>query len=139
MQKHIDKVKDIYAAFGRGDIDTLIANAASDIEWDPGPDRYGVKAGIAALKPRRGHAGMREFFLLIGTWTFHRFDVRDVLASGSRAMALVSVDVEIPGAGRFADEEVHLFEFGSDGKTVLFRHFLDTANLVAAHKARKAA
>jgi uncharacterized protein len=139
MQKHIDKVKEMYAAFRRGDIDTLIANAASDIQWDVAPDHYGAKDGVAALKPRHGHQGMREFFLLIGTWTFHRFDVRDIMTSGNRAMALVSVDIEIPGAGRFVDEEIHLFEFGPDGKTVLFRHFLDTANLVAAHKARKAA
>ena len=34
---------------------------------------------------------------------------------------------------RVRDEEIHLWEFGSDGKVAAYRHFLDTAKAIEPH------
>ena len=45
---------------------------------------------------------------------------------------LIGVDLEMPNGRRFADEEMHLFEFNDAGQVVLFRHYVDTAKAIAA-------
>jgi len=55
-QENVQIVKDAYAAFGRGDIQGLLALFAEDIEWIvPGE-------GWPLAGTYRGHAGVAEFF-----------------------------------------------------------------------------
>lgn len=47
---------------------------------------------------------------------------------------LIEVDLTVKATGkRLRDEEIHLWEFGPDGKVVSLRHFLDTAKAIDAH------
>ena len=54
VQKNVQIVKDAYAAFGRGDMQGLLALFADDIEWIipgewPLAGRYRGRAGVAGL------------------------------------------------------------------------------------------
>ena len=55
VQENVQIVKDGYVAFGRGDIQCLLALFAGDIEWIvPGE-------GLPLAGTYRGHAGMADF------------------------------------------------------------------------------
>jgi uncharacterized protein len=56
VQENVQIVKDAYAAFGRGDIQGLLALFAEDIEWiTPGE-------GLPLAGTYRGHAAVGDFF-----------------------------------------------------------------------------
>jgi hypothetical protein len=56
VQKNVRIVKEAFAAFGRGDIQALLALFAEDIEWiTPGE-------GLPLAGTYRGHAAVATFF-----------------------------------------------------------------------------
>ena len=133
MNKSVETVKVLYAAFSRGDIPAILSRLADDVEWDAWPDNYAAKAGVGALQPRRGKAGVADFFKVIGQWKFNEFEVRDIMAGDRQIAAHIFVDYDVPRGGKFRDEEIHLWTFDAEGKVKSFKHFLDTAKLIAAH------
>ena len=47
---------------------------------------------------------------------------------------MIEYDLTVKATGkRVRDEEIDLWEFGSDGKINAYRHFLDTAKAIEAH------
>ncbi len=123
----------IYEAFGRGDVPTILSLLADDVAWDADwADNWGQRAGLAHLTARHGHAGVTEFFRVVGGYTLHEFGVLDLLASDRQVVAEVVIDLETPDGGRYRDEELHLWRFGPDGRVSALRHYVDTAKHVAA-------
>ncbi len=55
---NIDTVKQIYEAFGRGDIPAIIDKLDSNVEWDVELST----PGVPWLQPRRGAANIPAFF-----------------------------------------------------------------------------
>ena len=56
------------------------------------------------------------------------------LEGEGRVAVLIEVDLTVKSTGkRLRDEEIHLWEFGPDGKVSAHRHFLDTAKAIDAH------
>jgi hypothetical protein len=49
-------------------------------------------------------------------------------------IAEVVIAATLPNGGRFRDEELHLWGFGSDGKINRMRHYVDTAKHIAAER-----
>jgi uncharacterized protein len=47
-------------------------------------------------------------------------------------VAEVRASFALPGGGRFADEEIHLWTFDDGGRVTRFRHYCDTAKHIAA-------
>jgi len=52
---NIAMVQSLYAAFGRGDIDTIIAGASPGIDWES----VGRKSDYPAFGPRKGAGEVR--------------------------------------------------------------------------------
>ncbi|HEX6391670.1 MAG TPA: nuclear transport factor 2 family protein [Solirubrobacteraceae bacterium] len=127
-------VAEIYEAFGRGDVEPILARVAQDVEWDVFADPAS-RDGVPWLVPRRDPAGVGEFFAAVGGgFEIHDFQVRKIFGDDRTAAAEVFIDATVRATGtRFADEELHVWEFGEDGKVVRFRHYTDT------HKHRAAA
>lgn len=75
MGDHRDTVLAVYQAFQRGDIPSILARLAPDVRWNEWPDHHAQKAGVPWLKPLRGRESVPQFFQLLGTYKFHRFDV----------------------------------------------------------------
>jgi ketosteroid isomerase-like protein len=124
----------IYEAFGRGDVPAILEHLADDVAWDEWPDNFAQRAGVPHLMPRRGRNDAAGFFGVIGDMTVLGFEVLDVIGDGRQVVAEIRASFALPGGGRFADEELHLWTFGDDGRVVRFRHYVDTAKHIAASR-----
>lgn len=135
MADHRETVVAVYQAFQRGDIPFILDHLAPDVRWEEWPDHHGQKAGVPWLKPLRGRDAVPQFFQLLSTFKFRRFDVLAVMGGGSHACGLIACEIELPNGTVFRDEEMHLFEFNERGQVVLFRHYVDTAKAIATMRA----
>ena len=131
-QDNAAAVAGIYAAFGRGDVPAVLDALAEDVAWEDWTDNWAQRAGVPALRPRRGRDEVAGFFELLGQWQLLEFAVLDVIGSGRQVAAEIRASFALPDGGRFADEEVHLWTFDDTGRVVRFRHYLDTAKHIAA-------
>ena len=94
---NIDTVKSAYAAFGRGDIDGVIATLANDVDWES----YGNPMHFPTLGPHRGHAEVRNFFAKVGgTLEFSEFQPQEFFADGDTVIALGHFTAKVKTTGR---------------------------------------
>ena len=127
-QKNIKLVQDAYAAFGRNDIDGILALSSNDIDWHTyGPTELPMGG------PRKGKPEVRRFFDDVAkSWNFSRFEPRDFIASGDVVVSFGRYEGTAKSTNRpFAAEFCHSFTI-KDGKVTRFREYTDTANLIAA-------
>ena len=125
-------VADIYAAFGRGDLPAILSSLADDVVWDEWEDNFAQRAEVPHMVQRRGRDGVAAFMAVLADYTIQRFDVLDIVGSGRKVVAEVHTAFDMPGGGRYADEQLHLWTFDDEGRVVRFRHYLDTAKHIAA-------
>jgi len=138
MQKNIDAVQAIYAAFGRGDIPEILEALADDVAWESWRHNFAQEAGVPWMKALKGRRAVGEFFRVISEFNFTKFNVLSVLAGGDQVAAEVEVAAEVPTTGgSFAEEEMHLWTFNDRGQVTRFRHYLDTAKHMAVAKGQK--
>jgi ketosteroid isomerase-like protein len=131
---HLDAVQQVYAAFGRGDIPAILELVSDDCRWEHWDDSFAARAGVQSLAPRDGRDGVAGFFGAIADWDVSEFSVLDLAASENQVIAEVVIAATLPNGGRFRDEELHLWGFGSDGKINRMRHYVDTAKHIAAER-----
>jgi len=133
-QANAETVAAIYAAFGGGDVPTLLSMLADEVRWESDwEDNYAQRpGGPSFFRPFRGRAALGPFFEAMGANTFHELDVRAVIADGDTVVTRVALEYTMPSGGRYRDEQLHLWTLGPDGKVTALRHFLDTAKLLAA-------
>ena len=121
---HADSVREIYQAFGRGDMDTILGHLADDIEWE-----YGVTStDVPWLQPLRGKAQVPAFFQSLAAIDFHSFEPTMFLENGHVVVALIDLEATVRATGRRVVEvdEVHIWHFDKEGKAIKFRHRADT-------------
>ncbi len=118
-------VQNIYAAFGRGDVPAILELVAEDIDWEYAPNRNEVPW----LQPRRGRAGVGEFFgAVAANLEFSQFEVRNILEGERVVVALIDLTCTVKSTGRQLREvdEPHIWRFDERGRIVKFRHAADT-------------
>jgi ketosteroid isomerase-like protein len=123
----------IYDAFGRGDVDFILGQIADDCAWESWLDNHGQQAGIPAMKPRHGRAGVAEFFADVATMQIQDFQVLDMLASDRQVVVEVQISIAMPDGGSLTDEELHLYSLNDEGKINRMRHYVDTAKQIKAY------
>ena len=128
-------VAEIYAAFGRGDVPSILDRLADDVAWEHWAAWTPHAAGVPWLQPRTGRDGARAFFEIVGTWTILDFQVLDVMVGERQACAQVVIEVRLPNGAAYRDEEMHLWTFDEAGLVSRFRHYVDTAKQIAAAQA----
>jgi ketosteroid isomerase-like protein len=90
-------VASIYDAFGRGDVPAILEHLADDVSWDADwADNFAQRTYLEHFTPRRGHAGVVEFFGVIAGYTLHDFQVLDLAASDRQVVAQVIIDLDTP-------------------------------------------
>ncbi len=124
----------IYAAFGQGDIPTILDQIDDNVEWEKWIDNHGQKAGVPWLKEGHGKAGVMAFFQCVGSMMeFKDFQVLSLMEGGNQVAAEILVEVDIPSTGGyFKEEEIHLWTFNENGKVTRFRHYADTQKHIKA-------
>jgi ketosteroid isomerase-like protein len=128
---NIALVQSMYAAFGRGDIATIIKNVTPQIEWQSG----GRAEDFPTFGPRKGPQGVEQFFKEVAQHNeFAEFSPREFHADGDKVFVLGYYDIKLRANGKsFASDWVHIFTI-RDGKVAKFREFLDSAAAAAAFR-----
>jgi ketosteroid isomerase-like protein len=129
-------IQDIYAAFGRGDVASILDHIADDCRWESWDSHSAQHAGVAYLQPQTGPAGVAEFFTEVAQLQIHDFGLGDMLISATQVAVEVTIEASTPSGGRFRDEELHLWTLGDDGRVTRMRHYVDTAKHIAAAEGR---
>jgi ketosteroid isomerase-like protein len=135
----IATVQEIYAAFGRGDILTILERLAEDVDWEARRSSAHDE-GVPWLQRRTGRAGAAEFFATLEAFEFRRFEPRSFLEGAGQVAAVIDIEIVMRASGYvIADEEIHLWSFDDAGLVSAFRHVVDTAKHIAAARSAVAA
>jgi ketosteroid isomerase-like protein len=132
MSDQLTTVQAIYEAFGRGDVSAILDKLSEEVRWEEWSDNAAQKAGVPWLLPRAGKDETRQFFAVVGGFTFHEFQILSLMEGGNQVVAELIVDATVQSGTRFRDEELHLWTFDESGKVARFRHYVDTAKHIAA-------
>ena len=128
MSDLIQTVKDLYAAFGRGDVATILANLAPDVSWEvEGPPEISI-TGI-----RKGPEAVKGFFQAIGNdHADPKLETTEFFSSGDSVATFGRYKCTLKKTGKRVDSPVaHLFKF-RDGKIVRFVDHINTAAFLEA-------
>ncbi len=133
MTDHLATIGKIYQAFGQGDIPTILAHMADDVQWEAWADNSAQKAGVPWLQARQGKGGVLAFFQVLGGMPVKDFQVLSLMSGGNQVAAEFVIEVEVPATGaHYRDEEIHLWTFNEAGQVIRLRHYTDTAKHIAA-------
>jgi ketosteroid isomerase-like protein len=136
VMKNAKTVQHIYEAFGRGDIAAICERMAEDVLWEHHPTGNSAQEhDVPYMRCRSGREAVTEFFKAIEEdFELHSFEPHSFLEGDGLVAVIIKFDLTVKSTGkRIWDEEIHLWEFGSDGKITAYRHFLDTAKAIEAH------
>lgn len=127
-QESLQVVKDAYAAFGRGDIATLLASLTEDVSWHvPG-------TGLALSGTYNGRDGVGQFFQRLSAETeILAFQPDEFIAQDDRVVVLGSSRYRILSTGRIFEGSWVMAFTVRDGKVSTFHEYYDTQALAAAY------
>jgi uncharacterized protein len=127
--QNLQTTRDLYAAFGSGNIPAVLAALDPDIIWEnPGP------SGFPYFGTHRGPAAIAaNVFAFIGeNLDLQVFEPRHMLAAGDKVVVLIHYEAVARKTGRRIVQDIaHAFTF-KDGRPVHFRDHQDNAQVAAA-------
>lgn len=132
VEKNIKIVKEVFEAFSRGDISTIISLVDEKVDWQAPATRTVVKE-IPWSKPRHSSAEVSEFFSEI----MNKLKIDDmfystVVAEGDTVLVEGTARGSAIATGCFFRSDWMMSFTLRDGKIVRLRHYYDTAEVVAA-------
>jgi ketosteroid isomerase-like protein len=120
-EQDVEFVKDIYAAFGRGDVATVLGAFADDIEWF---EAEGMPYG--GLHRGRDAVAQKVFGPITEDVEGFAITPEELIGSGSTVAAIVRYTGTGKATGKPLDVQVvHVWDI-RDGKLARFRQFIDT-------------
>jgi uncharacterized protein len=131
-RENTETVRRLFAAFGSGDVATLMSLLSEDVVWFlPGDPGVVPHAG-----ERRGHAGASQFFQLLGgAVEFEQFEPREFVAQNDKVVALGTERGRVRATGKTFDNPWALVFTVRDGLITEFRGYEDTAAVASAFRA----
>ena len=127
---HVTTVQQIYEAFGRGDVATILGHLADDVSWDQDAPGYGAPI----YEPGVGKGHVERFFAALQDLEFLKFEPTNMLSGGDQVAVPIDVEVRVKATGKTVRAlEVHLWTFGEDGKVTRFFHCIDRHAFVLAY------
>ena len=130
---NLTTVKEIYDAFGRGDIPAILGKIAPGCRWESWENNRAQREGVPTLQPRTGPEGVAQFFAAVGDLDISDFRVLDILPGDRQVAVEVLIEYTTPAGGRLRDEEVHLWALDDSQRVTRLRHYVDTAKHIAAY------
>jgi uncharacterized protein len=131
MSNHsnVEIVKQVYAAFGAGDLQTLLGLLGRDVDWSiPGSAPWSGEG--------RGHEFVRRFFQTFGSIAaLNAFQPRSFLADGDSVVVMGYEEGTVRETGRaWKSHFTHLFTL-ANGKVTAHREYADTEAIAKAFQA----
>jgi uncharacterized protein len=123
-------VQEAYAAFGRGDIQSILDSLDEGIVWK---GVYGAAPHVPTSGERRGKAQVGEFFRQVAeNVNFSRFEPKEFIASGDKVVALGHYTATTP-IGKTFDADFAMIFTLRNGKVSEYQEFTDSAAVNAAY------
>jgi ketosteroid isomerase-like protein len=128
MADLISKVKEFYAAFGRGDIGTILASVADDVSWE-----YEAPSEILSSGLRHSPQEVAEYFSAIADQSVdHKLEMTEFFSTDHAVAAFGRYQGTVKSSGIRVDTPLaHYFEF-RDGKVVRHVQLCNTGAFVEA-------
>ena len=127
---NIALVKSLYAAFGKGDIATIVAAVTADVDWVS----TGRASDFPTLGPRRARWRGRVLPPRRQQPRFSEFSPKEFYAVGDKVFVLGSYAMTVTKTGKAMQSDwAHIFTI-ANGKVKAFREFLDTARAAEAYR-----
>ena len=124
-------VRELYDAFGRGDIQTILNMLADDVDWyDPGPP------AVTHAGRYRGREDVLRFFSRIGeSLAIESFQPTEFIVQGDRVIVLGSIRAKVKQTGLVLvyDNEWAMSWTLRDIRVTKWQIYEDTARELAAH------
>ena len=117
--------RDMYNAFGRGDIEAILGSIAEDVDWGGvGP---ALERSVPWLRNGRGHDAVSRYFAGVAEhMKFSRFSPRAIHRNGNDVIAAVDVEFMVSRTGKRAElTECHHFTYSDNGMVIRYRLFVD--------------
>ena len=130
-QENVQRIHELYAAFGRGDVPAILDQLTDDVVWyDPGPPE------VPHAGRYRGREEVGRFFARIAeTVEIEEFAPTEFFAQADRVVVLGSLRGRVKETGRSYDNEWAMVWTLRDGKVAGWQIYEDTARELAAHAA----
>ena len=128
-EQNVEMVKQMYAAFGRGDIPAILDHIAENVHWG-----YSVREVVPWHAPIKGKANLPDFFSAFGANTdVQAFEPKEFIHSGDHVVVALHIVFTVKRTGRKVDmDQIHWWTFDRQGKAVRMVHFEDSAQVLAA-------
>lgn len=133
---NVETVQQIYEAFGRGDGPAILERLAVDVRWEQWPTGNAAQdQDVPYMRERHGRDAVAGFFQDIDAdFEMNSFVPHSFLEGNGLVAAMIKYELTVKATGKqVRDEEIHVWEFGSDGMVTAYHHFLDTAKAIEAH------
>jgi ketosteroid isomerase-like protein len=129
---NVGLIQSVYAAFGRGEIATIVKAMAPDVDWRV----VGRNKDYPLFGGWKGPGGVQEFFKLVGeTQEATEFSPREFSAADDKVFVLGHYAWKLRKTGKsVASDWIHVFKI-KNGKVTSFREFTDTATFAEAFRA----
>jgi len=135
MSDLISKIKEIYAAFGRGDIATILASLTDDVRWE-----FEAPAELSWSGIRRSPQEVEGFFSGIAAEHAEpKLEMTEFFSTDDAVAAFGRYQATVKATGIRVDTPVaHYFKF-RDGKIVRYINVINSGAFVEANRATAAA
>jgi hypothetical protein len=123
-----DLIQSLYAAFGRGDVKTILDSLDPSVEWVSNGDGNIIPWGGR----REGVSGAASFFqALADNLEFEAFEPREFFEDGETVVVIGRTRARVKTGGVFDSDWTHIFSL-KKGKLHRFREFYDTKSIADA-------
>jgi uncharacterized protein len=122
---NIQTVQAIYAAFGQGDVEGVLAHCVDAPEWEYGS----TSTNLPWLQHQTDRAGAIANMASSATeMTINKFDLKQLLEGDGVVVALLDIEFTINKTGKQVTETdaVQIWRFNDAGKVTHFRQRVDT-------------
>ena len=132
--ENVNLLKDLYEAFGRGDIPTVLGAMSPQIRWYEAESNPYMPSGEAWVGP---DAVLHNLFVKLGTeWDGFTVHPKSFHEAGNSVIVEARYSGTYKATGKSMDTQVCHIWGVKDGKLTRFQQFVDTAKLQVVMEAR---
>jgi hypothetical protein len=123
-------VREMYTAFGRGDVPGVLDTLAEDIEW-----RIAGPAELPYAGLHRGRDGVAQFLEAFGRSSeFEAFEPREYFSRGDQVVVLGYERQRVKATGLVVETDWAMAFTLRAGRIARFHNYVDTHAVAAAHR-----
>ena len=131
-EKNVQFIKEHFAAFGRGDVESAVSMVAGNVDWQSPVSRTQPEE-ITWAAPRHNQEEVKQFFRELASKVQPEgFEIIGFIAQGDQVVVEGRNRGQVKSTGKSYEHDWIMVFTILEGKIVRHRHYYDTADVVAA-------